>query len=418
MIEINITPTELILDQVNELTIILTNIGRRKYTNIICKLTLPVQMVLLQGSDRIEVPYLEANQNATFIIRVRPKSIGNWIITSTNFSYRDWQGQSQRIFDLRRTVKVIPMADSIVIPEPQLSIKLDTTDLPLGEWEMLAGHIINTGFTALNYLAIKISGLVTTAPGSDWQELGPLLSKGAVAFQIPVIAGERGSKVPINIELSYVDIVGRRGQLKTATTLQIGKSPINTAASEPRITILFLSADPTDASYLRLGEEFREIQEKLKLAKLRERFILELPQLSIRPTDIGQALLDTQPQIVHFSGHGISTGALCFEDQIGETHLVQADALAALFEQFANQIECVLLNACYSKIQAQAIAKHIEYVIGMNQAISDKAAIAFTVGFYQALGAGRSIEDAYKLGCVQIRLQGISEHLTPVFIKS
>jgi hypothetical protein len=31
------------------------------------------------------------------------------------------------------------------------------------------------------------------------------------------------------------------------------------------ISILFLSADPTDASRLRLGEELREIQEKLQL---------------------------------------------------------------------------------------------------------------------------------------------------------
>jgi hypothetical protein len=53
----------------------------------------------------------------------------------------------------------------------------------------------------------------------------------------------------------------------------------------------------------------------------------------------------------------------------------------------------------------------------MNQAIGDKAAIAFVIGFYQALGAGRTIEDAYKLGVVQIRLQSIPEHLTPVLIK-
>jgi hypothetical protein len=53
----------------------------------------------------------------------------------------------------------------------------------------------------------------------------------------------------------------------------------------------------------------------------------------------------------------------------------------------------------------------------MNQAIGDKAAIAFTVGFYQALGAGRSVEDAYRFGCVQIKLQGISEDLIPVFLR-
>lgn len=182
------------------------------------------------------------------------------------------------------------------------------------------------------------------------------------------------------------------------------------------VSILFLSADPSDATRLRLSEEFREIQEQLKIAKLREQFRLELPQLSVRPVDISHALLDVQPHIVHFSGHGTSDGALCFESRIGETHLVQADVLADLFLQFANQVHCVILNACYSEIQANAIAKHINYVIGMSQAIADNAAIAFSIGFYQALGAGRPIEDAYKLGIIQIRLQGISEHLMPVLI--
>jgi hypothetical protein len=183
-----------------------------------------------------------------------------------------------------------------------------------------------------------------------------------------------------------------------------------------RITILFLAADPSDAARLRLGEELREIQVQLQLAKLRDRFTLD-ERMSVRPADISQALLDVQPQIVHFSGHGTSTGALCFESQTGTIHPIESDALAALFEQFADQVKCVLLNACYSETQATAIAKHIEYVIGMNEAIGDKAAIAFAIGFYQASGAGRSIEEAYKLGCVQIRLQGIPENLTPVLIK-
>lgn len=89
----------------------------------------------------------------------------------------------------------------------------------------------------------------------------------------------------------------------------------------------------------------------------------------------------------------------------------------ALFEQFADQVECVLLNACYSETQAVAIAEHINYVIGMNQAIGDKAAIVFAMGFYQAIGAGRKIEEAYQLGCVQIRFHGTPEHLIPVLVK-
>lgn len=186
--------------------------------------------------------------------------------------------------------------------------------------------------------------------------------------------------------------------------------------SIPKISILLLSADPTDTSRLRLGEEFREIQEKLQIAKLRDYFILH-QRMAVRPEDLSQALLDVKPQIVHFSGHGVHDGALYLENKLGRAHPVQSDTLSALFELVAEQVNCVLLNACYSETQANAIATHISYVIGMNQAITDKAAIAFTIGFYQALGAGHAIEEAYKFGCIQIGLQGIPEYLTPVLVK-
>lgn len=180
-----------------------------------------------------------------------------------------------------------------------------------------------------------------------------------------------------------------------------------------QIKILFLTADPSDAARLRLGQELRDIRERLQLAKERDRFVLESRE-SVRPGDITQAIFDVEPQIVHFSGHGKSTGELCFEDLLGKNQPVQPDALAALFELVADQINCVLLNACYSEVQAQAIAAHIPFVIGMNQAIGDQAAIAFAVGFYKALAANRTIDSAYKFGCVEIRLQGIPEHLIPV----
>lgn len=80
-------------------------------------------------------------------------------------------------------------------------------------------------------------------------------------------------------------------------------------------------------------------------------------------------------------------------------------------------IECVVLNACYSETQAEAIRQKIQYVIGMNQAIGDRAAIEFAVGFYAAIGAGESYEFAFKLGCNAIRLAGIKEYTTPQLLK-
>ncbi len=182
----------------------------------------------------------------------------------------------------------------------------------------------------------------------------------------------------------------------------------------PKTGILFLAADPKDASRLRLGEEFGEINEQIKRSEHRDLFKLELPQLSLQPKEISEALLNLQPKIVHFSGHGMSDGELCFENEKGQIQLVQPEALADLFKEFANQVNCVVLNACNSQPQAEAIGKHIKYVVGMKRAISDKAAIAFTTGFYQTLGAGSSIEKAYRLGCNQIKfLPGTPEPLPP-----
>ncbi|MEM7553585.1 MAG: CHAT domain-containing protein [Cyanobacteria bacterium P01_A01_bin.84] len=183
--------------------------------------------------------------------------------------------------------------------------------------------------------------------------------------------------------------------------------------SDIPVKILFLAADPSDASRLRLGQELRDIRERLQIAKERGKYQLEQRE-SVRVRDITQAIFNVEPQIIHFSGHGTNQGELCFEDEVGKIQPVEADALAAMFELLLEQVNCVLLNACYSEIQAKAIAEHIPYVIGMNDAIGDKAAMTFAVGFYKALAANRSIEEAYKFGCVEIQLQGIPEHLKPV----
>lgn len=179
--------------------------------------------------------------------------------------------------------------------------------------------------------------------------------------------------------------------------------------------ILILAANPKGTQPLRLDEEIREIDEGLRRAKKREQFSIQ-QKWALRPKDLRQAMLDVEPQIVHFCGHGESSG-LMLEDAMGQSKLVEPEALAELFELFASQVECVILNACYSEAQAQAISKHIDCVIGMSKTIDDQTAIEFAVGFYDALGGGRTIEDAYKFGCNAIRIAGIPEHLTPVLIK-
>jgi tetratricopeptide (TPR) repeat protein len=96
---------------------------------------------------------------------------------------------------------------------------------------------------------------------------------------------------------------------------------------------------------------------------------------------------------------------LVLEGNDGGEQWVQTAALRDLFRLFSSKVRCVLLNACYSEEQASEIVNHIDHVIGMEQEIRDDAAIAFSKGFYRALGYDCSIEEAYEFGCNAIQLE-------------
>jgi CHAT domain len=118
-------------------------------------------------------------------------------------------------------------------------------------------------------------------------------------------------------------------------------------------TILILAANPTSTSRLRLDEEVREIEEGLRRGNVRDRFQVE-QKWAVRSRDFYRAILDTQPQIVHFCGHGSGEDGLVLESDTGQVELLKADELASMFRLFATEsVECVVLNACYSPIASR-----------------------------------------------------------------
>ncbi|MGD1952367.1 MAG: CHAT domain-containing protein [Leptolyngbyaceae cyanobacterium] len=170
--------------------------------------------------------------------------------------------------------------------------------------------------------------------------------------------------------------------------------------------ILMLTANPKDTDQLRLGEEAREILAGLERAKQRDSFEL-ITRFAQRPDDMRRALLDINPEIIHFSGHGGGSRGLALEDSNGKLKFFQTDALVRMFKFFRETTECVVLNACYSEEQANAIYEHIDCVVGMSQAVGDRTAIKFAIGFYDALGAGRSYEDAFEMGLISIDVDSL-----------
>ncbi len=182
-------------------------------------------------------------------------------------------------------------------------------------------------------------------------------------------------------------------------------------ADRPKIKALFLAANPRSTSRLAIDEEMHAIEQKLRAAEHRDALVFQ-SAWAVRPDDLLQLLNQHQPHIVHFSGHGSGKGLSLAGDD-GRDRLVTTRALKMLFTTLKGNIRLVVLNACYSREQAQALVEIIDCVIGMKESIYDDAAIAFASSFYRAIGFGRSIQEAFEQGITSLLLEGIAEEDIP-----
>ncbi|WP_088243188.1 caspase family protein [Calothrix rhizosoleniae] len=192
----------------------------------------------------------------------------------------------------------------------------------------------------------------------------------------------------------------------------------NQSSSSTREKILILIANPQ--RNFQLSSKTSDIAGKIWRSASSDKFQLEQREV-VSTQDVQNILSEVQPRIVHFCGQGNGSQGLLLQDNEGQ--LVSREAIANLFQQFANGVECVLFNGCYSQVQTEALGQYINYVISMGEDFRGDAAIAFTVGFYQALGSGKTIESAYKLGCdciqleIKLRTPTLPEEYKPVWLK-
>lgn len=179
-----------------------------------------------------------------------------------------------------------------------------------------------------------------------------------------------------------------------------------------QVRILFLAANPKDTDKVRLDEEIRQIQERIRAADFRDHFDLQ-SRWAVRPDDLLQALNEVRPHIVHFSGHGTDSAELVLEDAEGSAKPVTDAALKALFTHLKGDIQLVVLNSCHSNDQAKIISEQVDCTIGMNEAIGDEAAILFAQWLYGAMAFGKSVAEAFEQARTALLLHGVSEDTTP-----
>jgi hypothetical protein len=195
--------------------------------------------------------------------------------------------------------------------------------------------------------------------------------------------------------------------------------------------IVFFAANPLGD--LNLDEEIRRIDQKLNERGLRK--IKLVPVLATRPGDLIDKLNKHKPKVVQFSGHGvrggenhgpgrvgtrdgsrdmIQTGAeeegrILVIGEDGKAKPVAKSDLVDLFRHRGDVVQIVVLNACFTCGQAEAIAEHIDCVIGTTRDIVDEAARIFAARLYRSLAACSSVATAFAEARSELGLQGLRD---------
>jgi serine/threonine protein kinase len=175
-----------------------------------------------------------------------------------------------------------------------------------------------------------------------------------------------------------------------------------------RVLFLTLNAEgrlPEDSTRT---PRFRITQEAIRRAFLRasgRQF--ELIEASVvRARDLSWYLLEYDPDILHFSSDGYR-GALLVEDQDDGTFWpLDGIHLSELFSIFRGRLRCVVLNSAYSGIQAELIAREVGSAVTFPEGVSGSVGLIFSEHFYEALAFGRTLREAFEMGCWQVKAQG------------
>ncbi|TMQ20518.1 MAG: CHAT domain-containing protein [Deltaproteobacteria bacterium] len=189
---------------------------------------------------------------------------------------------------------------------------------------------------------------------------------------------------------------------------QVAYRTMLAAPDDPRgtrneTTVLFLAANPVEMPLLQLGDECRAIEDKIRAARFRDKLRFR-SRWAARPDDLLQAIHEDDPAVLHFSGHGAGAQGLCFLAEDGGVLCVNSDGLGQVIRAAGDSIQLVVLNACYTKVQAQALVAHVPCVIGMPSAIGDRSAIVYAAELYRALAFGKSVASAHQCGLAALAL--------------
>jgi len=281
-----------------------------------------------------------------------------------------------------------------------------------GETSRLRLFLLHTSSTSLSLLPALTNISVPYVIGLAMGPQSDVLLNG---LYLRLLSKDVGTAVFLARLDSYIS--NRGGDEWTALEILSGTKPICLVADSwrnqfketiqnndlPRF--LFLRANPVDVRQgmmLPLDREIKRIKEVLSYRrdefKMRDEGALEIE-------DFSKFLLEMRPHLLHFSGHGTTRGSLLWETSDSTKTAIQPERIASMIARF-EQIQCIILNACYTTQLADSLHFHGIVVIGMTDSVTDDTAVHFARGLYQALAHGETLAQAFDLARDEITLSG------------
>jgi esterase/lipase superfamily enzyme len=250
----------------------------------------------------------------------------------------------------------------------------------------------------------------------DFPEVQAQFANGQEQSQrIPILIDYADKHREIDKLLESIKNINSSVYEKYVPKLGIPEKSPDPVAEIKKCDVLILAANPTDTQKLQLDKEAELIRKRLQENEIGRQYIVKAePTACIE--DLSKYLLEFEPIILHFSGHGNSNGEIILNNRQGQAQVVSIETLAELLSTVGGRIECVVLNACFSLEKADAIAEQISCVIGMDKEIDDESALRFAGGFYRGLGFGRGYYSAFELGRNEIKILQLPDNQVPHFI--
>jgi hypothetical protein len=158
--------------------------------------------------------------------------------------------------------------------------------------------------------------------------------------------------------------------------------------------ILYLASNPTEQVSLALEREMTELQRRLMAVDRLGTIVFKpLPHLKI--DELSTVITEFRPDVVHLSVHGHRRGVVFADGE--DEKFVTIPHFVAQFKAVKLKPKLVYLSACDGDKLAKALSEVVPFVLAMTDKVTNEAAIRSAVKFYEWLGGGSTIQEAYDI---------------------